>query len=92
MASGFMNMISYWLFFISSVIMISSLFVEAGPASSGWTIYPPLSALPQAIPGSGMGMTLWLISMAIFIASSLMGSLNYIVTVINLRTKGYVYD
>ncbi len=88
MASGFMNMISYWLFFLSAVIMLSSLFVEAGPASAGWTIYPPLSALPQAIPGSGMGMTLWLISMAIFIASSLMGSLNYIVTVINLRTKG----
>jgi len=88
MASGFMNMISYWLFFLSSVIMISSLFVESGPASAGWTIYPPLSALPQAIPGSGTGMTLWLISMAIFIASSLMGSLNYIVTVINLRTKG----
>ncbi len=88
MASGFMNMISYWLFFLSSVIMICSLFVEAGPASSGWTIYPPLSALPQAIPGSGAGMTLWLVSMAIFIASSLMGSLNYVVTVINLRTKG----
>jgi len=88
MASGFMNMISYWMFFLSSVIMISSLFVESGPASAGWTIYPPLSALPQAIPGSGMGMTLWLISMAIFIASSLMGSLNYVVTVINLRTKG----
>ena len=88
MASGFMNMISYWLFFLSAVIMLSSLFVEAGPASAGWTIYPPLSALPQAIPGSGTGMTLWLVSMAIFIASSLMGSLNYIVTVINLRTKG----
>jgi len=88
MASGFMNMISYWLFFLSAVIMLCSLFVEAGPASAGWTIYPPLSALPQAIPGSGMGMTLWLVSMAIFIASSLMGSLNYIVTVINLRTKG----
>ncbi|RAR48143.1 cytochrome c oxidase subunit I [Flavobacterium lacus] len=88
MASGFMNMISYWLFFLSSVIMLSSLFVESGPASAGWTIYPPLSALPQAIPGSGTGMTLWLISMAIFIASSLMGSLNYVVTVINLRTKG----
>ena len=68
MASGFMNMVSYWLFFLSAVIMLSSLFVEAGPASSGWTIYPPLSALPQAIPGSGAGMTLWLISMAIFIA------------------------
>lgn len=88
MASGFMNMVSYWLFFVSSVIMVISLFVESGPASAGWTIYPPLSALPQAIPGSGAGMTLWLVSMAIFIASSLMGSLNYVVTVINLRTKG----
>ena len=88
MASGFLNMISYWLFFLSSVIMLSSLFVEAGPASAGWTIYPPLSALPEAIGGSGMGMTLWLVSMAIFIASSLMGSLNYIVTTINLRTQG----
>jgi cytochrome c oxidase subunit I len=88
MASGFLNMVSYWLFFTSSVIMLSSLFVESGPASAGWTIYPPLSALPQAIPGSGTGMTLWLVSMSIFIASSLMGSLNYVVTVINLRTKG----
>jgi cytochrome c oxidase subunit I len=88
MASGFLNMISFWLFFTSSVIMLSSLFVESGPASAGWTIYPPLSALPQAIPGSGTGMTLWLVSMAVFIASSLMGSLNYVVTVINLRTKG----
>ncbi|MES2863682.1 MAG: cbb3-type cytochrome c oxidase subunit I [Bacteroidota bacterium] len=88
MASGFMNMLSFWMFFISCMIMIASLFVESGPASAGWTIYPPLSAIEEAIPGSGMGMTLWLVSMAIFIASSLMGSLNYIVTVINLRTKG----
>ena len=88
MASGFLNMISYWLFFLSSIIMLSSLFVESGPAMAGWTIYPPLSALPQAISGSGLGMTLWLTSMAIFIASSLLGSLNYIVTVINLRTRG----
>lgn len=88
MASGLLNMISYWLFFLSSVIMVVSLFVESGPASAGWTVYPPLSALPQAISGSGAGMTLWLVSMAIFIAASLLGSLNYIVTVINLRTKG----
>ena len=88
MASGFLNMVSFWLFFVASVIMVISLFVEAGPAAAGWTIYPPLSALPMAQPGSGMGMTLWLVSMAIFIASSLLGSLNYIVTVINLRTKG----
>src|SRR5690554_6821320 len=88
MASGFINMLSYWIFFLSCAIMISSLFVESGPASAGWTIYPPLSALPQAIPGSGTGMTLWLISMALFIAQSLMGSLNYVVTILNLRTKG----
>lgn len=88
MASGFLNMLSYWFFFLSSVIMLISLGVEGGAASAGWTIYPPLSALPQAIPGSGLGMTLWLISMAIFIVSSLLGSLNYIVTILNLRTKG----
>lgn len=88
MASGLLNMISYWLFALSSIIMLVSLFVESGPAMSGWTVYPPLSALPQAVSGSGMGMTLWLTSMTIFIASSLIGSLNYIVTVINLRTKG----
>jgi len=88
MASGFLNMLSYWLFFISASIMLLSLFVETGAASAGWTIYPPLSALPMAQSGSGLGMTLWLVSMAIFIASSLLGSLNYIVTVLNLRTKG----
>ena len=88
MASGFLNMISYWLFAISSVIMMISLFVETGPAMAGWTIYPPLSALPQAVEGSGLGMTLWLVSMTLFIAGSLIGSLNYIVTVLNLRTKG----
>src|SRR5690606_35242103 len=55
MASGFLNMLSYWFFFMSSCVMIASIFVEGGPASAGWTIYPPLSALPQAIPGSGLG-------------------------------------
>ena len=88
MASGFMNALSYWFFFLSSVVMIASLFVESGPASGGWTVYPPLSALPQAMPGSGTGMTLWLISMTLFIVGSLLGSLNYIVTVVNMRTKG----
>jgi len=88
MASGFMNMLSFWLFFLASVIMMGSLFVESGGASAGWTVYPPLSALPQAIPGSGLGMTLWLVSMVIFIASTLLGGINYIVTIINLRAKG----
>lgn len=88
MASGFLNMLSYWFFFVSSAIMISSLFIENGPASGGWTIYPPLSALPEAMPGSKLGMTLWLISMTLFIVSSLLGGINYIVTILNLRTKG----
>jgi cytochrome c oxidase subunit I len=88
MASGFINMLSYWFFFLSSVIMFSSLLIETGPASGGWTVYPPLSALPQAMPGSGLGMTLWLTAMAFFIVSTLLGGINYITTVINLRTKG----
>ena len=105
MASGFLNMLSYWFFLLSSLIMFLSLFVMNGsvfgidfpgdwgtigngPAMAGWTVYPPLSALPQAVSGSGFGMTLWLVSMAIFIAGSLIGSLNYIVTVLNLRTTG----
>ena len=88
MASGFINMLSYWFFFASSLVMVISLFVTSGPASAGWTVYPPLSALPQAIPGSGTGMTLWLVSMTLFIVSALLGGLNYIVTVLNLRTEG----
>ena len=88
MASGFLNLLSYWFFFASCVVMIISLFVQSGPASAGWTIYPPLSAVPETISGSGLGMTLWLVSMTLFIVSSLLGGLNYIVTVLNLRTTG----
>tara|TARA_Y100001958_G_C21233181_1_gene559165 strand:+ start:98 stop:1930 length:1833 start_codon:yes stop_codon:yes gene_type:complete len=91
MASGFLNMLSYWFFFLSSIVMFISIFVEGGPASGGWTIYPPLSALPQAVSGSGLGMTFWLISMALFIVSALLGALNYITTVINLRTEGMTF-
>ncbi|TAH25608.1 MAG: cytochrome c oxidase subunit I [Cytophagales bacterium] len=88
MASGFLNMLSFWFFALSSAIMMVSIFIETGPASGGWVIYPPLSALPQAVGGSGLGMTMWLTSMAFFIVSSLLGGINYITTIINLRTKG----
>ncbi len=88
MASPFLNMLSYWFFFLASIIMFSSLFVETGPAAGGWTIYPPLSALGDASQGSKIGMDLWLVSMAMFIVSSLLGGLNYISTILNLRTKG----
>src|SRR6201990_2576558 len=88
MASPMLNMLSYWFFFLASIIMMSSLFVETGPAAGGWTIYPPLSALGDASDGSKIGMDLWLVSMAMFIVSSLLGGLNYISTILNLRTKG----
>ena len=91
MASGFMNMLSYWFFFFFFLIMFISFFIETGPAAGGWTVYPPLSALPQAIQGSGLGMTLWLVSMALFIVSSLLGGINYITTVINMRTQGMAF-
>jgi len=92
MASGFMNMLSYWFFFLSSVVMMSSIFIETGPAAGGWVVYPPLSALPQAIQGSQLGMTMWLVAMVFFIVSMLLGGINYITTVINLRTEGMSFS
>lgn len=88
MASPFLNMLSYWFFFMSSVVLMTSVFIETGPASGGWTVYPPLSALEKAMPGSGLGMTLWLVAIALFIISALLGGINYISTVLNMRTKG----
>lgn len=88
MASPFLNMLSYWFFFLAGAVMLSSLFVSTGPFSGGWVAYPPLSALPQASMGSGVGMTLWLVSLVFFVVSVLLGGVNYITTVLNLRTKG----
>jgi len=88
MASPFMNMLSYWFFFAASVVMFISLFVQTGPASGGWTAYPPLSALKEASLGSGSGMDLWLISLALFVVSTLLGGLNYVSTILNMRAKG----
>ncbi|MCZ2102353.1 MAG: cbb3-type cytochrome c oxidase subunit I [Chitinophagales bacterium] len=88
MASPFMNMLSYLFFFAAGVLMFYSLFVSTGPFAGGWVAYPPLSALPQASSGSGTGMTLWLISLVLFVISVVLGGINYITTVLNLRTKG----
>ncbi|MFC4212297.1 cbb3-type cytochrome c oxidase subunit I [Pedobacter lithocola] len=88
MASPFLNMLSYWFFFSACVVMMASFFIQTGPASGGWTVYPPLSVIETAIPGSGLGMTMWLISMVLFVASSLMGGINYVSTILNMRTKG----
>src|SRR6187549_139829 len=69
MASPMLNMLSYWFFFLASIIMFSSLFLQTGPFSGGWTAYPPLSALHDASPGSQLGADLWIAAMALFVVS-----------------------
>ncbi|MDR5709667.1 MAG: cbb3-type cytochrome c oxidase subunit I [Armatimonadota bacterium] len=88
MAFPFINMLSYWVFLLSALVLLASFFVPGGPLNAGWTAYPPLSALPQAAPGSGPGQSVWLLSIAIFCVSSLLGSLNYITTILVMRTPG----
>jgi cytochrome c oxidase subunit I len=88
MASPFLNMLSYWFFFAASIVMFSSIFVQTGPFAGGWTAYPPLSALGDASDGSKTGMDLWITSIVLFVISQLLGGLNYISTVLNMRTKG----
>ncbi len=88
MASPLLNMMSYWFFFMASIVMFYSLFLSTGPFSGGWVAYPPLSALEQASDGSGAGMTLWIISLVLFVISVGLGGINYVTTVLNLRTKG----
>lgn len=88
MASGVINMLSFWFFFVSSVILILSMFLDTGPLASGWTAYPPLSVLTQASQGSGAGLNYWLVAMVFFVISIALGGINYISTVINMRTRG----
>ena len=90
MASGFINMLSYWFFFAASVVLFISFFVQTGPASGGWTAYPPLNGMRDVAinKGSGLGFDLWALAMTFFIVSSLTGGLNYVATILNLRTKG----
>ena len=87
MAFPRLNMASYWTFLISGLIMLSSLFVTGGAAAAGWTVYAPLSAVPD-YSGVYLGQQLWIVSIVFFGASSLLGSVNYITTVINMRAPG----
>ncbi|HEV3114306.1 MAG TPA: cbb3-type cytochrome c oxidase subunit I [Candidatus Binataceae bacterium] len=90
MAFPVLNMLSFWVGAVAGVIMISSFFVPGGPAAAGWTSYAPLSAVP-VYTGVDWGQNLWCISLIVLGVSSLMGSLNYITTVINMRTKGMTF-
>ena len=87
MAFPRLNMVSFWLFLSAGIVAMSSLWVEGGAAGSGWTAYPPLSGV-GSYTGASLGQQLWIISIVIFGASSLLGSVNYITTVINMRAPG----
>ncbi len=88
MAFPFLNMLSFWTLVPGCLIMLGSFLVEGGAAAAGWTAYPPLSAVRSAIPGSQWGQTLWIVAMALFIVSFTMGGLNYVTTILDLRTRG----
>ena len=82
MAFPKLNMASYWSFFAGGVVMFASFFVPGGAANSGWTSYAPLSVIATT------GQTLWLVGMIFLITSSLLGSINFIVTTVQLRAPG----
>ncbi|MFN0117510.1 MAG: cbb3-type cytochrome c oxidase subunit I [Elusimicrobiota bacterium] len=85
MAFPKLNAMSYWTYFLGGIVMLSSFFMPGGAAQSGWTSYPPLSVIMPA------GQTVWLIAMTFLITSSLFGSINFIVTTVNLRAKGLTW-
>jgi cytochrome c oxidase subunit 1 len=89
MAFPILNMLSFWTTFVALVVMCAAFFVEGGAPLGGWTGYPPLSGVGAvAGPGQGLGLDLWIISIALFCGASLMGSINFIATMIDLRCPG----
>ncbi|HEU5453552.1 MAG TPA: cbb3-type cytochrome c oxidase subunit I [Terriglobales bacterium] len=88
MAFPILNMLSFWTTFVGFVFIIAAFFVEGGAPLSGWTNYPPLSALQSAGPGQQMGEDFWLISIAFFCIASMLGALNFITTTLDLRCRG----
>ncbi len=91
MAFPLLNALSFWVIALALVVLLSSTFVPGGSAISGWTAYPPLSAVPSAGPGQGMGMDLWLSSIALFAIGSTMSSINQLVTVVRMRCDGMTW-
>jgi cytochrome c oxidase subunit 1 len=87
MVFPFLNMLSYWFYLLSVLILIGSFFVPGGPTGAGWTLYPP-QAILQGTPGVEWGIIVMLISLLVFIAAATMGGLNYVTTVLQARTRG----
>jgi cytochrome c oxidase subunit 1 len=87
MVFPYMNMLSYWVYLLSVIILLSSFFVPGGPTGAGWTLYPP-QAILEGTPGYDWGIILMLASLAVFIIAFTMGGLNYVTTVLQARTHG----
>jgi len=87
MAFPILNMLSYWTYLLAVVLLMATFFVPGGATGAGWTLYPP-QAILQGTPGAGWGITLTLVSLGIFIIGFTMGGMNYVVTVLQLRTRG----
>jgi cytochrome c oxidase subunit I len=87
MVFPYLNMLSYWVYLLAVLILVASFFVTGGPTGAGWTLYPP-QAISPGTPGSQGGIILMLVSLACFIIGFTMGGLNYIVTVLQARTRG----
>lgn len=87
MVFPYLNMLSFWTYLVSVIVLISSFFVTGGPTGAGWTLYPP-QAILQGTPGADNGILLMLLSLAIFIVAFTMGGLNYVTTILQARTRG----
>src|SRR5882672_5975303 len=87
MVFPYMNMLSFWVYLVSVIVLLSSFFVPGGPTGAGWTLYPPQTVL-EGTPGSQWGIVLMLASLAIFIVAFTMGGLNYVTTVLQARCRG----
>ena len=87
MVFPFVNMLSYWLYLLSVIVLVAGFFVPGGPTGAGWTLYPP-QAITEGTPGHQWGIVTMLVSLAIFVAAFTMGGLNYVTTVLQARTKG----
>ena len=87
MVFPFVNMLSYWLYLLSVIVLVTGFFVPGGPTGAGWTLYPP-QAISEGTPGHQWGIVTMLVSLAIFVAAFTMGGLNYVTTVLQARTRG----
>src|SRR5205823_3838050 len=88
MVFPYVNMLSYWVYLLAVLVLVASFFMPGGPTGAGWTLYPPQAILSGTPGGAGGGIILMLASLALFIIGFTMGGLNYVVTVLQARTRG----